>query len=235
MPTNVTPRTFCECVNAWSVRGREVQLHTEQPDTTSEIWKRLLDLIDEAAETQAEIFQPRTALASEDWYTLATLPPTIRKLTSVKRMVLYGSSLVRIPPEIGEMEALEEFVPYTSYRLHWFPYEITRCKNLKKSTVSTRALYGNFKHRSPFPDLRTDTAKTALAISQPPACSVCNRPFASTPIHRWISLPVATDVLPLLVYACSPSCIAALPHPPGNYVDHPHRGGRSVEQPPRLF
>lgn len=40
--------------------------------------------------------------------------------------MLYGSNLVRIPPEIGAMTSLEEFTPYTSYRLHWVPYEITR-------------------------------------------------------------------------------------------------------------
>ena len=60
-------------------------------------------------------------------------------------MNLYGSGLVRIPPEVGEMTALEDFDPYTSYRLHWFPFEITRCPKLKDSRVSTRALYGNFK------------------------------------------------------------------------------------------
>lgn len=35
--------------------------------------------------------------------------------------MLYRSNLVRIPPEIGAMTSLEEFTPYTSYRLHWFP------------------------------------------------------------------------------------------------------------------
>jgi hypothetical protein len=32
---------------------------------------------------------------------LLTLPPTIARLARVKRLVLYGSPLVRIPPEIG--------------------------------------------------------------------------------------------------------------------------------------
>lgn len=235
MPTNATSRPFCECDHAWSIRGREVQIHTEQQDTSSDIWKRLLDLVDESAEKQVEIFDPRAVLPPAEWHNLVTLPASIRKLKSVRKLMLYGSSLVRIPPEIGEMESLEEFVPYTSYRLHWFPYEITRCKNLKKSTVSTRALYGNFKHRSPFPYLRTEEAKAALEMTRPPSCSICGQPFAATPMHRWISLLVATDVLPLLVYACSPACIAALPHPPEGYVDHPHRGGRSLEQPPRFF
>jgi hypothetical protein len=31
------------------------------------------------------------------------------------------------------MSSLENFDPYTSYRLHWLPYEITRCPNLRSS------------------------------------------------------------------------------------------------------
>ena len=52
---------------------------------------------------------------------LVTLPPTIAKLTRVRHLLLYGSPLVRIPPEIGAMTSLEVFEPYTSYSLHWFP------------------------------------------------------------------------------------------------------------------
>jgi hypothetical protein len=40
------------------------------------------------------------------------LPPAIAKLTEVKHLVLYGTNLVRIPPEIGAMSALEVFAPY---------------------------------------------------------------------------------------------------------------------------
>ena len=57
------------------------------------------------------------------------------------------------------MESLEEFTPYTSYKLHWFPFEITRCIKLVESTVSTRALYGNYLHRTPFPSLRGNPVK----------------------------------------------------------------------------
>jgi hypothetical protein len=63
-------------------------------------------------------------------------------------------------------------------------------------------------------------------------CSVCARPLGELPPHRvWISLPVATDVLPLLVNACSEECIPSLPTPPEGYVQEPHRGGLEVEQP----
>jgi hypothetical protein len=47
----------------------------------------------------------------------------------------------------------------------------------------------------------------------------------------WISLRVATDVLPLLVNACSRGCVEALPTPPDGYVATPHRGGPEVVQP----
>jgi len=157
-----------------------------------------------------------------------TLPPTIGKLKSVKFLNLYGSSLAWIPPEIGKMSSLEDFRPYTSYRLHWFPYEITRCKNLKRSVVSTRALYGNFKYRAPFPRL-----PRSHDSYRPKWCSVCDRPFGdSEPLQFWVSLRVATDVLPLLVHACSKECLSRIPTPPDGYVQTPHQGGLGLRQPP---
>src|SRR5207248_5153584 len=88
-----------------------------------------------------------------DWPQIRTLPTTIAKRKAVKHLSLYGSYLVRLPPEVGEMTSLEKFTPYTWYSLHWFPYELTRCRSLRNSAVSTRALYGNYKYRPPFPRL----------------------------------------------------------------------------------
>jgi len=42
---------------------------------------------------------------------------------------------------------------------------------------------------------------------------------------------VATDVLPLLVHACSEQCIESFPDPPRGYVDGPPRGGPQLVQP----
>jgi hypothetical protein len=157
--------------------------------------------------------------------------------------VLYGSNLVRIPPEIGAMTNLEEFTPYTSHRLHWFPYELTRCRQLKASTVSTRSLYGNFKIRPPFPPLQPGRASIrdldildlhpkVWGTDVIQACSVCDRPIAEAGLYQvWISLSVGSDALPLLVNACSPACIDHLPTPPDGYVSIPHTGGPGVAQP----
>ncbi|MFD9034428.1 hypothetical protein ACFVZW_25290 [Streptomyces sp. NPDC059567] len=63
-------------------------------------------------------------------------------------------------------------------------------------------------------------------------CSVCDRPLGQAGLHQmWISLRVATDVLPLLVNACSVACVAALPRGADEYIPTPHKGGR-VDQPP---
>lgn len=67
-------------------------------------------------------------------------------------MWLYGSKLKRIPPQIGEMESLEYFDPYTSYDLHWFPYELTYCKKLKDSRISTRHCMATLKTEWGFPN-----------------------------------------------------------------------------------
>jgi hypothetical protein len=224
---------LCHCVDAqyrkagWS----ELKLHTEQQDTTCAAWARLLELIDEAAKDQREEFSPGPEMTPEQWTQILTLPPSIAKLKAVKHLILYGSSLVRIPPEIGEMSSLEEFTPYTSYRLHWFPYEITRCRKLKRSTVSTRAIYGNYKYRPPFPRL-----PQLHDVYMPTRCSVCDSPFGdSAPLQYWVSLGVAADVLPLLVHACSRECLSKIPAPPKKYVQTPHQGGLELSQPPPLL
>jgi hypothetical protein len=239
-------RLLCDCFGpeeaGWShnltpedVRRRraaagETTFHLEAQDTESEAWKTLLALIEEAAATGAETFAPLTKLPPGQETELVTLPPTIAKLKKVKVLDLYGSSLVRIPPEIGEMPSLQKFDPYTSHRLHWLPYEITHCQKLRDSRVSTRALYGNHKMRPPFPRLDESTVTGQESLTR---CSVCReaiRPGYAQLV--WISLLVATDVLPLLVTACSAECVRRLPPPADGYVAVPHRGGLDVQQPP---
>lgn len=202
-------------------------LHLEEQDTSLPGWSALLQLIEDAARDKRETFSPKKDLGTELWSQVITLPPSIAKLKHVKKLDLYRSDLLRIPHEIGAMESLEEFVPYTSYGLHWFPYEITRCRRLRESTVSTRALYGNYKYRQPFPSLELVVVEVV-----PERCSICDGPIDLAHLEQWwLSLAVATDVLPLLVNTCSASCVAKLPSPPKGYVQVPHKGGLSIRQP----
>lgn len=231
----MTSYSPCKCFKAHYSRKQiaKVELHTEQQDVECDAWKRLLELVELASEDKREEFAPRREMEPDDWWQIITLPTTIAKLKSVKHLMLYGSNLVRIPPEIGEMTNLEKFTPYTSYRLHWFPYEITRCQKLKDSTVSTRTLYGNHKFRPPFPQLPVGVGVEA---GSPTKCSVCDALISDSNLHQvWISLRVATDVLPLLVNACSKACVDKLPRPPENYVQEPHMGGLNIQQPPRKY
>lgn len=210
---------------------QELLFHTEVQDTDSDAWKSLEAYIAKIREEGADELNPRAGVGSEKWEQIVALPKSIGTLKSVKVLSLYGSHLVRIPPEIGDMTNLEEFDPYTSRCLHWFPYEITRCKHLTRSCVSTRCLYGNYKYRPPFP--RLPQISPTLA---PATCSVCGGPFSREQIYQaWISLRVATDVLPLLVHACSEKCIENLPKPAFGYVQRPHFGGLELEQPPADF
>ncbi len=197
----------CDC---FARPGRPVELHTDRQDTSAPGWRRLLDLVEEAAADGREVFRPLTELAPDERRRIVTLPPTIAKLTEVRHFLLYGSNLVRIPPEIGAMTSLEQFDPYTSYRLHWFPYEITRCAGLRDSTVSTRALYGNVKYRPPFPRL----SRQPQPVPAGRRCSVCDTELADgRALWGWVSRQVATDVLPLLVQACSAACLDEVPGP----------------------
>ncbi|MFE7563764.1 leucine-rich repeat domain-containing protein [Kitasatospora sp. NPDC057500] len=234
----------CDCLpRSRRAPARPVGFHSERQDTTAPGWLRLLDLVEEAAADGREVFQPLTELTAQERRQVVTLPPTVAKLTAVKHLGLYGSNLVRLPPEVGAMTSLEEFTPYTSYRLHWFPYELTRCRGLRRSTVSTRAVYGNFKYRPPFPALSAgpggatglDLGDLDPRVSGATAirtCSVCDRGFDGAGLRQvWISGRVGADVLPLLVNACSAACVAALPAPAGGYVPAPHTGGPGLVQP----
>ena len=190
-------------------------------------------MIEEAVARRAKEFAPGLQMQPEHWSQIVTLPASIAKLKSVKKLYLYRSHLVRIPVEIGEMENLESFDAYTSYRLHWLPYEITRCKKLTQSRMSTRALYGNYKYRPPFPRLEEVSLPSQLAKYQMAyKCSVCDAELPDSGSHQvWISLRVGTDIMPLLVNACSETCIQRLPPPAKGFVDHSHRGGLDLQQP----
>ncbi len=239
----------CDCFNPETYDGGGwLGFHPEVQDTRCSGWIRLLELVDEAAADGREELAPLREMSAEERRGIVTLPASISKLTAVKRLVLYGSDLVRLPPEIGAMTSLEKLTPYTSYGLHWFPYEITRCPRLKDSTVSTRALYGNDKYRAPFPALLPPGADARAEPGRGPSypsvrgadaihtCSVCDGPVEEASlIQLWISLRVATDVLPLLVNACSVACVQALPPAADGYVRGVHQGGRRVRQPPPRF
>lgn len=234
----------CSCFDQFHVQepGKGVRFHAERQDTSAPGWLHMLALIDEAAADGREVFKPLAEMSAEERRQVITLPPSIGKLTAVKHLVLYRSNLVRLPAEIGAMASLEVFEPYTSHRLHWFPYELTRCKNLKASTVSTRSVFGNFHCRPPFPVLSQGSLPSAgldpglWGADAINSCSVCNSRFTEAGIRQvWLSSRVATDVLPLLVNACSDACIGTLPQGAERHVRVPHSGGRDIVQPEAYY
>lgn len=187
---------------------KPTQLRRQPQDTECVAWKRLIELIENAAATRRRWLDLPAELSVEDYPKIITLPPSIAKLTALEHLRIGNSNLVRLPRELGALSALTRLDTYHSYRLHWYPYELLRCTHLRSTLVSIRALYGNSKTKPPFPDLTT---------SYPPVmrpCSVCDREFEDRREHRlWISLVVGSDVHPLLVNACSEACVAALPTP----------------------
>lgn len=205
------------------------EIENDVQNTNSKAWKKLCAYIDEVAESNIDEFSPIEVLGKELFSEIFTLPETIAKLKNVKKVWLYGSNLKRIPPEIGKMESLEYFDPYTSYNLHWFPYEITNCKNLKDSRVSTRVLYGNYKNRMNFPDLSHNPIRYN---DGPVLCSICAKEMEYAQSNQlWLSLKVGTDVLPLLANLCSKECEEKLPMPQDQYVEYAHKGGSGMQQP----
>jgi hypothetical protein len=205
------------------------KIENDVQDRNSIAWQKLCEYIDKVAMDNTDEFLPRKALGNQLFSEIYTLPESISKLKKVKKVGLYGSQLKRLPPEIGEMEALEYLDPYTSYNLNWFPYEITNCKHLKDSRVSTRALFGNYKNRMKFPNLTKNPVKYC---GETVKCSVCKQDMTYDKIQQlWITLEVGTDVLPLLANLCSKECEEKLPEPAKGYVKYPHKGGARLKQP----
>lgn len=216
----------CECVTA--EKRKNLELHDEPQDTECDAWLKLEASIERAAAQQVEEFAPLRMLSPEERRWIVTLPPSIVKVKSLRRLILAGSALVRLPPELGQLD-LSDLVIHPSPRLHWFPYEMIRLKNVRL-TLSAHALYGNHRHRPTFPHL---LPKTSSPATRP--CAVCHRPFDDVAQWRvWISLPIGAEVLPLLVQACSFQCVQALPRAPPRYVPGPHTGGLALQQPPPL-
>lgn len=99
-------------------------IENDVQDKSSKAWLKLCEYVDKIADEGSDVFSPREYLGKELYMQIYTLPESIRKLKKVKEVLLYGSQLKRIPREIGEMESMEYFDPYTSYNLHWFPYRL---------------------------------------------------------------------------------------------------------------
>jgi hypothetical protein len=228
------PGPACRCLDVGSKKHRKLPvLHAEAQDTSCDAWRIVNENIEAAATRGDTVLDPLARLDGDQRQRIVTLPASIGRLKDVRELRLYGSHLVRIPPQIAGMTALEYLDVYTSYCLHFFPYEITKCGNLVRSRVSTRALYGNDEHRPLFPHLELVENREALLELTPAMCGVCAQPLGeSAPVRRWTTLAVGTDSLPLLVTACSMECINALPAPPADHVQEAHAGGRDVVQPP---
>jgi len=82
---------------------QELLFHTEVQDTDSGAWKSLEAYIAKVRDEGSDELNPRAGIGSEKWEQIVTLPKSIGTLKAVKVLSLYGSRLVRIPPEIGDM------------------------------------------------------------------------------------------------------------------------------------
>lgn len=225
----ITGRDHCACLAVRAKSGAPLvpSMHVEAQDETAPGWSETKSYSAEVALTRSPVFEPSATISWDNWMRVVTLPSEVSKLSDVKEVKLYGSHLRRLPPEIGALSSLEDLDIYTSYSLHWLPYEVMRCGRLLRSRMSTRALYGNIKNRLPFPRL-SGPIETLL----PKTCSVCDRGFGErAPQLRWTTQRIGTDIVPLLIHSCSEACTASVPISPSGYFEAPHKGGGGVGMP----
>jgi len=93
------------------------------------------ELVEEATQDSVEVFSPINSFGWDLWSQIIALQKSVGILDQLRSSICMVAICFRYPPEIGHVTHLEEFVPYTSYGLHWFSYEITRCKKLKASSA----------------------------------------------------------------------------------------------------
>lgn len=219
----------CGCLASRTKKGTPSvpNLHVTQQDVSALGWQLLCEQIANESGSGRMVFEPSATVPADLWATVITLPPELQRFRKLRQLCLYGSHLRRLPPEIGRLDALEDLDIYTSYSLHWLPYEVLRCDKLRRSRMSTRALYGNAKTRLPFP--RISGPIDALL---PKTCSVCDQPFGTQlPQVFWTTQRVGTDIVPLMIHSCSQACLAKVPDAPNGYHARPHCGGGGVGMP----
>ena len=208
-------------------------IHADRQQTDCDAWSTLCRWIDAPENCEAtELILPNI-VGHDGCGSIVELPKSLRRLKKLRHLSCYGSNLVRVPAWITDLQMLEELDLYCSYRLHWLPFELVRMPALTKSRISTRALFGNYKYRAPFADLLLLRQRDGLEAAFPSSCSICSSPMQfDDALIRWVTLRIATDVVPLLVFGCSPSCLDRVPESPENYVQGIHTGGIAVQQPP---
>lgn len=150
-------------------------------------------------------------------YPHATLPDQIGDLDQLERFHCCGSALTRLPRSMGRLQNLVELDCYTSYGLHYLPYEFTKCPNLVSSRFSTRALYANYKNDLALPPLQpwwqghfgapiqstTPAATTPDSVSQAMA-QVCLDDSVSSGQQMFPPSFTEQHILPLLAWdSCS--------------------------------
>ena len=205
----------------------EKLLHVDDYARTPRAWDAIREIVDHAAKRGTKELHLSRLMDDNDYLALNTLPESMAHLKDLERLIMYGSNISYLPRAIAGCENLDDFTPYTSYRLHWFPYEITRCKKLRDISISTRALYGNYKFRPPFPDLRKNPWRWPSGVNN---CSICGA-IKGDLQQYWISRVVATDVVPLLVTVCSDDCFREIGDGADGYLGVPHKGGVGLVQP----
>jgi hypothetical protein len=83
---------ICNCFDQYRglERHAETRFHAETQDVQCDAWKRVLDIVEQAAgDGREELFLPANDAPLEQRRQIVTLPPTIAKLKSVTRLVLY--------------------------------------------------------------------------------------------------------------------------------------------------
>lgn len=171
----------CMCLLSDDPRSLSLHEPREHDALSCSARRKVEAYVDALVEQKANTFNlHEVGLDRAEWRHVVVLPEAVLRLRgTLKHLRLYGSAIQRIPEWISQLALLESVDPYTSYALHYFPFEVVHCANLKQSRVSTRAYYGNQKNTLPvFPELEPDPSLSKMKRLFPLqylAARVCER------------------------------------------------------------
>jgi len=148
-------------------------------------------------------------------------PKIVTEIKSLEYIKFTLTKIEHIPRDIYKLSNLMYFETYMNYSLHYLPFEIVHCANLKSYTISRRARYGVSPHV--YPKLEP----LPLNLTQPPEpkkdfCSVCLKSCAVT-YQLWTERIIGQyDKMPLLVHVCSNQCLSKIEQIDTSHLKQPY-------------
>lgn len=224
-------RIACECYGVPLRSGAGLRVHgvAESHRSACAEYRKLDEFMRE--ERGLRELRLTGVLSPEEAMQIRALPPSLANWSgTLETLNLYGTNLVELPREVGQLRKLTTIVIHTSYCLHYLPYEVMHCPRLCHLSASPGAIYGEKGNK--FPALRVPAAVRTLkdlslaaclefGLTIPESlrelrdmaktmfpCSTCRQKWVGPNAALfWVTKMIGQQSMALLIHACSKECV----------------------------